>query len=80
MEKKEKSYKVLLISDEANDEPMSSKTKAAIKELFDDPHDVIIRYTSKAYIAALYDRSVDYIHQMTGDIKEKCPSVDIRVL
>ncbi|MBO4266468.1 MAG: HD domain-containing protein [Lachnospiraceae bacterium] len=80
MEKKEKSYKVLLIRDDSSDEPMSAKTKTAIKELFDDPHDVIIRYTSRSYIAALYDRSVDHIYNITHSVKEKCPSVDIRVL
>ena len=80
MEKKEKSYKVLLISDDNSEEPMSAKTKATIKDLFDDPHDVMIRYTSRSYIVALYDRSTDDIDQMIGGIKEKCPSVDIRVL
>ena len=59
---------------------MSAGTKSSIKELFDDPHDVIIKYTAKAYIAALYDRTQGDIGLMTEGIKERCPSVTIRVL
>ena len=80
MEKKEKSYRVILISEDTGDEPMSAGMKSSIKELFDDPHDVIIKYTAKAYIAALYDRTQDDIGLMTEGIKERCPSVTIRVL